>query len=78
MEWVSSWSLRDASQPVELGPVSRMDDDEGRAGCLIEGYSDRLNGLSSSPENAQHVADTLEVAEQEGRFTCEIGRQRTS
>jgi hypothetical protein len=55
-----------------------MDDDEERAVCLIEGYSDRLNGLSSSPENAQHVADGIEVAEQESRFTCEIGRQLTS
>jgi Domain of unknown function (DUF4265) len=50
----------------------------GALGCLIEGYSDRLIGLSCSPENAQYVADALEVAEQEGRFAYETGRQRTS
>ena len=50
----------------------------GALGCLIEGYGDRLIGLSSSPENAQHVADALDVAEQEGRFAYETRRKRTS
>jgi hypothetical protein len=50
----------------------------GALGCLIEAYGDRLIGLSCSPKNAQHVADALDVAEQEGRFAYETGRQRTS
>jgi hypothetical protein len=50
----------------------------GALGCLIEGYSDRLIGLSCRPENAQHVANALEVSEQEGRLTYETGRQPTS
>jgi Domain of unknown function (DUF4265) len=50
----------------------------GALGCLIEGYSDRLIGLSCSPVNAHEVADALEMAGQEGRFTYETGRQRTS
>ena len=42
----------------------------GALGCLIEGYSDRLIGLSCSPVNAHDVADALEMAGQEGRFRC--------
>jgi hypothetical protein len=45
---------------------------------LIEGYSPRLIGLSCSPENIQDVAQALDVAAQEGRFTYETGRQRRS
>ena len=50
----------------------------GALGCLIEGHSDGLIGLSCSPEKAQHVADALEVAEKDGRFTYETGRQSNS
>jgi len=50
----------------------------GALGCLIEGYGPRLIGLSCSPENAQYVADALDVAAHEGRFVFETGRQQTS
>lgn len=46
----------------------------GRLGCLIEGYSDRLLGLSCRPEQAQVVADALSAAESAGRFVYETGR----
>jgi len=50
----------------------------GELGCLIEGYSDQLVGISCSRENALQVSAALEAAEQEGRFTYETGRQLTS
>ena len=46
-------------------------------GCLIEGYSSRLLGLSCDREAAQTVADALHAGERAGRFTYETGRQRT-
>lgn len=50
----------------------------GALGCFIEGYSGTLIGLSCCADNAQRVADALKVAEREGRFIYETGRQRTS
>jgi Domain of unknown function (DUF4265) len=50
----------------------------GELGCLIEGYSDKLVGLSCGPEQARTVADALHQAEQLGRLTYETGRQATS
>jgi hypothetical protein len=47
----------------------------GELGCLIEGYSDKLVGLSCEPGDAQTVADALHRAEQQGRLTYETGRQ---
>lgn len=38
----------------------------GELGCLIEGYSETLIGLSCGPINAHEVADALEMATQEG------------
>jgi hypothetical protein len=69
-----AWMREDAGDAALRDVVTVF----GALGCLIEGYSDRLIGLSCSPENAQHVADALEGAEQEGRFTYETGRQPTS
>jgi hypothetical protein len=68
------WMREDAGDAAFLDVATHF----GTLGCLIEGYSNRLIGLSCSSENAQHVADALEVAEQEGSFTYETGRQRTS
>jgi hypothetical protein len=50
----------------------------GELGCLIEGYSDQLVGISCSRENALQVFAALKTAEQEGRFIYETGRQLTS
>ena len=68
------WTHENAGGDAFRDVVTRF----GALGCLIEGYSDRLIGLSCSPENAQDVADALEMAGQDGRFTYETGRQRTS
>jgi len=69
-----AWMREDAGDAALRDVVTVV----GALGCLIEGYSARLIGLSCSPENAQRVADTLAVAEQEGRLTYETGRQPTS
>ena len=68
------WIREDAGDAALRDVVTQF----GALGCLIEGYGDKLIGLSCSPENAQQVADALDVAEQEGRFTYETSRQRTS
>ena len=68
------WMRQDAGDAAVGDVVAQF----GALGCLIEGYGDTLIGLSCGPENAQHVADALEVAELEGRFAYETGRQRTS
>lgn len=47
----------------------------GSLGCLIEGYSERLLGLSCSAVHAGIVEETLRRAEREGRFVFERGRQ---
>jgi hypothetical protein len=49
----------------------------GAFGCLAEA-TPKVSLVFHAPGNAQHVADALEVAEQEDRFTYETGRQRTS
>ncbi|MEV0284388.1 DUF4265 domain-containing protein [Kribbella sp. NPDC050820] len=46
-------------------------------GCLVEGYSGHLLGLSCDRESAQAVADELDAGERAGRFIYETGRQRT-
>jgi hypothetical protein len=48
----------------------------GQMGCYIEGYSERLVGLSCKQHEAQTVADALLAGEQQGRFVYETGRQR--
>ena len=68
-------SMREDAGEDELRDVVNQ---FGALGCLIEGYSDRLIGLSCSPVNAHDVADALQTAGQEGRFVYETGRQRTS
>jgi hypothetical protein len=69
------WLREDAGDAALRDVVTQF----GALGCLIEGYGNKLIGLSCSPENAQQVAHALEVAEHEGRrFTYETGRQRTS
>jgi len=69
-----AWMREDAGDDEFQDVVTQF----GALGCLIEGYSDRLIGLSCSPINAHDVADALEMAGQEGRLTYETGRQRTS
>lgn len=68
------WMREDAGDDEFRDVVTQF----GALGCLIEGYSDRLIGLSCSPINAHDVADALEMAGQAGRFTYETGRQLTS
>lgn len=65
--------LEDGSDEMLRDTVTRF----GRMGCLIEGYSDRLLGLSCGPDAASAVAAALNAGEQEGRFVYETGRQRT-
>lgn len=50
----------------------------GGRGCLVEGYSDRLIGLTCGAAEAPAVADALAAGERQGRFLYETGRQRTS
>jgi hypothetical protein len=69
-----AWMRKDAGDDAFRDVVTQF----GALGCLIEGYGPRLIGLSCSPENAQYVADALDVAAQEGRFVFETGRQQTS
>ena len=69
-----AWMREDAGDDALRDVVTQV----GALGCLIEGYSPRLIGLSCSPENIQDVAQALDVAAQEGRFTYETGRQRRS
>lgn len=47
----------------------------GRLSCLIEGYSERLLGLSCGPGQVQIVESALQRAEADGRFAYERGRQ---
>jgi hypothetical protein len=47
----------------------------GRLGCLIEGYSERLLGLSCGPGHVEVVEQSLRQAETEGRFLYERGRR---
>jgi hypothetical protein len=47
----------------------------GRLGCLIEGYSERLLGLSCGAGQVGVVGGALRRAEREGRFVYERGRQ---
>jgi hypothetical protein len=68
------WMRQDAGDCALRDVVTQF----GALGCLIGGYGDKVIGLSCSPQNAQQVTDALDVAEQEGRFTYETGRQRTS
>lgn len=62
----------------DVSALREVVDRFGRLGCLIEGYSDRLVGLSCGPDNAQQVADALQLGESEGRFLYETGRQESS
>ncbi|MBO1756872.1 DUF4265 domain-containing protein [Allobranchiibius sp. CTAmp26] len=48
----------------------------GAMGCLIEGWTDSLVGLSCEPAEAQSVADALTNQEHAGRLDYETGRQR--
>ena len=50
----------------------------GEMGCLVEGYSDKLIGLSCDAEAARDVAAALTAHEREGRLIYETGRRRTS
>lgn len=68
-----TWMPEDAGDAALRDVVTMF----GELGCLIEGYSHKLIGLSCGPENAQAVADALHVGEQEGRFVYETGRQST-
>jgi hypothetical protein len=68
-----AWMREDAGDDACRDVVTQF----GALGCLIEGYSHRLIGLSCRPENAQAVTDALEVADQGGLITYETGRQRT-
>lgn len=48
----------------------------GPLGCLIEGYSDRLLGLSCGATNAPAVTGHLAALASEGHVEWETGRQR--
>lgn len=47
----------------------------GSMGCLIEGWSASLVGLSCEETHAQAVADRLAADEEQGRLAYETGRQ---
>lgn len=63
---------------AEVDEYRRIVTEFGELGCLIEGYSDQLLGLSCGRAESQVVADALHTGERRGRFQYETGRQQTS
>ncbi|WP_261819789.1 hypothetical protein [Nocardioides sp. OK12] len=47
----------------------------GSLGCLVEGWSESLVGLSCEEVQAQAVADRLATDEEQDRLAYETGRQ---
>lgn len=72
-----NYTFRIWREDADEGALRRVVTEFGNMGCYIEGYTERLVGLSCRGEMAQTVADALMAGEQQGRFVYETGRRRT-
>ena len=61
----------DGSRSALPGVISEF----GRLGCLIEGYSERLVGVSCARGRVSVVENALRTAESDRRLIYESGRQ---
>jgi hypothetical protein len=72
-----NYTFRIWQEDADEAALSQVAIEFGEMGCLIEGYSGHLLGLSCDRALAQEVADQLHAGERAGRFTYETGRERT-
>jgi hypothetical protein len=72
-----NYTFRIWQEDADEAALSQVAIEFAEMGCLIEGYSGHLLGLSCDRALGQAVADELHAGERAGRFTYETGRQRT-
>ncbi|MEV4263529.1 DUF4265 domain-containing protein [Kribbella sp. NPDC049584] len=72
-----NYTFRIWQEDADETALSQVAVEFAEMGCLIEGYSGHLLGLSCDRALGQAVADELHAGERDGRFTYETGRQRT-
>ena len=72
-----NYTFRIWQEDADEAALSQVAIEFAEMGCLIEGYSGHLLGLSCDRALGQAVADELYAGERDGRFTYETGRQRT-